>query len=157
MIRSRLNAAHGDDVVAIKTQPIGQQEPAPDTAGVFAEPVMAGHAQHPFAAELEIGRTAQDRDIVTRDARLKAKPVPSLGLNLAVCPLHAMQHRMEGMLIVLVLRPNSPQRRLKGIRQHHNCALAGHTHVRFLAARSSGLNPQRFTTDLGFNPLQRRL
>src|SRR5579883_1574978 len=101
--RRRQNAFGRDDVVAGKTETIGELQPALDAAVARLEAVVIFDPLAPLAPVFRIGEARENRRVLDRDHRLIIIAIERPGLNFLVSALAAILAAMKAMPIVIAL------------------------------------------------------
>src|SRR6202040_554261 len=93
--RRRQEAPQRRDIIAVEAKPVGQLEPARDTAFALAVAVVIGEAAPPRAACRRILAARDQARVLDRDHRLIIVTVEGPGLHLAFAASAAMQELVE--------------------------------------------------------------
>src|SRR5271169_2330664 len=95
--RRRQQALQRYDIVAFKSESVGQLEPARDTAFAFVGAVVIDKAAPPLASRRRIFAARDQARVLYRDHRLIIVPVQRPRLNLAFAAGAAVQEPVERM------------------------------------------------------------
>src|SRR5262249_25790510 len=113
----RKRALHGDDIIAVETECVGEPQPAFNAA--FFRPdaaigaVMVEDSLDPLAAQATFRRATDECCVLARHGGLITVSVQCPGLHLALVELARVQHAVKRMLVVVALRTDLPDRGLQ--------------------------------------------